>query len=91
MSGGPWLGPTVERVILELKKQGHLGVVIVPIGFVCDHVEVLYDIDIAFKQFADDEGVKLWRTESLNTSPAFISALARLASEKLAVLSGHHA
>jgi len=91
MSGGPWLGPTVERVILELKKQGHLGVVIVPIGFVCDHVEILYDIDIAFKQFADDEGVKLWRTESLNTSPAFISALARLASEKLAVLSGHHA
>jgi ferrochelatase len=88
MSGGPWLGPTVEKVILDLKKQGHNGVVIDPIGFLCDHVEVLYDIDIGFKKFAAEENVKLWRTESLNTSPAFISALAHLASEKLSVAAG---
>ena len=91
MSGGPWLGPTVERVILDLKKQGHSGVVIAPIGFLCDHVEVLYDVDIGFRQFASEQGMKMWRTESLNTSPAFISALASLATEKLSVLSGRSA
>jgi protoporphyrin/coproporphyrin ferrochelatase len=89
MSGGPWLGPTVERVILDLKKQGHQGVVVAPIGFVCDHIEVLYDIDISFKEFASEQGMMLWRTESLNTSPTFISALAQLASEKLSIPSGH--
>ena len=91
MSGGPWLGPTVERVVLDLKKQGHQGMVIAPIGFLCDHVEVLYDIDIGFKQFAAEQNMKLWRTESLNTSPTFISALAHLASERLSVTSGRSA
>jgi protoporphyrin/coproporphyrin ferrochelatase len=91
MSGGPWLGPTVEKVILDLKKQGHKGVVIDPIGFLCDNVEVLYDIDIGFKRFASEENMKLWRTESLNTSPAFISALAHLASEKLSATAGREA
>jgi ferrochelatase len=82
MSGGPWLGPTVESAMLEWKKQGHKGVVVAPIGFVCDHVEVLYDIDIGFKGFADEQKLRLWRPESLNTSPTFIAALADLASEK---------
>ena len=91
ISGGPWLGPTVERVILDLKKQGHKGAVIAPIGFLCDNVEILYDIDVLFRQFASEQGMKLWRSESLNTSPAFISALANLASEKLPVPSGHNA
>lgn len=88
MSGGPWLGPTVESAILDLKKQGHKGVVIAPIGFVCDHVEILYDIDIAFRQFATDGGMKLWRPESLNDSPTFVSALANLASSRLGVAAG---
>jgi ferrochelatase len=83
MSGGPWLGPTVESAMLELKKQGHKGVVIAPIGFVCDHVEVLYDVDIGFKQFSGEQKLRLWRSESLNTSPTFISALAELASSRL--------
>lgn len=91
MSGGPWLGPTVERAILDFKRQGHQGVVIAPIGFLCDHVEILYDIDISFKQFATEQGMKLWRPESLNTSPTFISALVQLASEKLPVASGRNA
>jgi ferrochelatase len=56
MSGGPWLGPTVEATIMDLARSGHPGVFIQPIGFVCDHVEVLYDIDIAFKQFAEKQG-----------------------------------
>jgi ferrochelatase len=78
ISGGPWIGPTVEETILALKNQGTTAVLIQPIGFVCDHVEVLYDIDIAFKKFAEENGMKLWRTESLNESPAFIAALAEL-------------
>ena len=88
MSGGPWLGPTVESAMLELKKQGHEGVVIAPIGFVCDHVEVLYDIDIGFREFAREQGLKLWRPESLNASPTFIAALAKLASTQLARAAG---
>jgi ferrochelatase len=88
MTGGPWLGPTVETVMLEQKRQGHKGVVIAPIGFVCDHVEVLYDIDIDFRQFANEQQLKLWRPESLNTSPTFITALAKLASTRLALASG---
>ena len=88
MSGGPWLGPTVESAMLEQKRQGHKGVVIAPIGFVCDHVEVLYDIDIGFRQFAREQELKLWRPESLNTSPTFIAALAKLASTRLALASG---
>jgi ferrochelatase len=85
MSGGPWLGPTVESVMLEMKKQGYKGVVIAPIGFVCDHVEVLFDVDIGFRKFAEEQELALWRTESLNTSPTFISALADLASARLGV------
>jgi protoporphyrin/coproporphyrin ferrochelatase len=85
MSGGPWLGPTVESVMLDMKKQGHNGVVIAPIGFVCDHVEILYDVDISFRNFANEQALQLWRTESLNTSPMFISALADLASARLGV------
>jgi len=88
MSGGPWLGPTVESAMLELKKQGHEGVVIAPIGFVCDHVEVLYDIDIGFREFAREQGLKMWRPESLNASPTFISALAKVASTQLARAAG---
>jgi ferrochelatase len=88
MSGGPWLGPTVESAMLEQKRRGHKGVVIAPIGFVCDHVEVLYDIDINFREFAKEQGLKLWRPESLNTSPTFIAALAKLASTRMALASG---
>lgn len=83
-SGGLWLGPTVEDRITELAAAGHTAVFIQPIGFVCDHIEVLYDIDIAFRQFAADRGMKLWRSESLNDSPTFIAALADLARSRLA-------
>ncbi len=76
MSGGAWIGPRVEDTILHLKAQGHRGVFIQPVGFLCDHVEVLYDIDIAFKQFAEKAGVRLWRAESLNGSRLLTEALA---------------
>jgi len=84
MSGGAWIGPTVEETILGLKAQGHGGVFIQPIGFLCDHVEVLYDIDIFFKQFAEKEGMRLWRAESLNGSKTLTAALVDLVRGRIA-------
>jgi len=78
MSGGVWIGPTVEETILTLKDEGHRGVFVHPIGFVCDHVEVLYDIDIFFREFALKQGMRLWRAESLNGSPLLTAALAEI-------------
>ena len=83
MSGGPWLGPTVEDTILALKAKGHRGVFLQPIGFVCDHVEVLYDIDVHFRGFAARQGMNLWRAGSLNDSPIFIAALADVVRSRL--------
>lgn len=83
MSGGAWLGPTVEDTIRVLKKKGHRAVFLHPIGFLCDHVEVLYDIDIAFRQFAEQQGMRLWRAESLNESPMLIAALADVGRSRL--------
>jgi ferrochelatase len=83
MSGGAWLGPTVEDTIRGLKARGHSTVFLQPIGFLCDHVEVLYDIDIAFREFAGKEGMRLWRAESLNESPTLIAALADVARSRL--------
>ena len=84
-SVGPWLGPTVEETIRQLGEKGHRGVFIQPVGFLCDHVEVLYDIDIAFRQIAQKRGMRLWRAESLNDSPLLTSALAGLARSRLAL------
>jgi ferrochelatase len=83
MSGGAWLGPTVEDTLRGLKARGHSTVFLQPIGFLCDHVEVLYDIDIAFREFAGKEGMRLWRAESLNESPTLIAALADVARSRL--------
>ncbi len=87
MSGGEWLGPTVEDTITSLQKAGQTGVFLQPIGFVCDHVEILYDIDILFREYAEARGVKLYRAESLNDSPLFINAIADLAKTRLAAMS----
>jgi ferrochelatase len=83
MSVNPWIGPTVEETIRNLKTKGHRGVFVDPIGFLCDHVEVLYDIDIAFKQFAEKEGMRLWRAESLNGSKTLTAALAEMVSSRV--------
>jgi len=88
MSGGAWLGPRVEDTILRLKEKGHRGVFLQPIGFLCDHVEVLYDIDIGFKQCAETQGMRLWRAESLNDSPLLAAALADVARSQLVAPTG---
>lgn len=83
MAGGPWIGPTVEDTLLVLRQKGHRGALIQPVGFVCDHVEVLFDIDIFLQDFAGRHEMRLWRTESLNDSPTFIAALADVARSRL--------
>jgi ferrochelatase len=83
MSGGQWIGPTVEDTIRDLKAKGHGGVFLHPIGFVCDHVEVLYDIDIFFKQFAEKESMRLWRAESLNGSKTLTAALGEIVQSRM--------
>ena len=84
MSGGPWIGPTVEDTLTALHDQGVRKLVIQPIGFLCDHVEILYDIDIGFRQFAINLDMDLRRPESLNASPLLIAALADLSRSGLA-------
>jgi ferrochelatase len=85
-SGGPWIGPTVEETLQSLAAAEHRAVVLQPIGFLCDHVEILYDIDIAFQQLARELGIQLTRPESLNDSPLLIDALANLAQRGLRAL-----
>lgn len=80
MSGGPWIGPTVEDTLKAIRDQGHLGVVMQPVGFLCDHVEILYDIDIAFREAASELGLMLWRADSLNDSPVLVKALVEVVS-----------
>jgi ferrochelatase len=77
-SSEPWLGPPIEEVIAEQARAGEQRLLVVPIGFVCDHVEILYDIDIESRQLAEQHGVHLERSESLNASPTFIAALAEI-------------
>jgi ferrochelatase len=84
LSGGPWLGPTVEDTLTELRGKGVTNLVIQPIGFLCDHVEILYDIDVAFRDFAKGLGMTIRRPESLNDSRRLTLALADLARKGLA-------
>jgi ferrochelatase len=78
-----WLGPTVESRIDEYAAAGARDLVLAPIGFVCDHVEILYDVDIAFRNYACERQIALGRPQSLNDSPTFTRALAAVAREKL--------
>jgi ferrochelatase len=80
MTAEPWIGPTVESQIDLLAAAGHRHVLLVPVSFVSDHVEVLYDVDIAFREYGQAKGVTVWRSESLNDSRLLIQALARIAS-----------
>lgn len=76
MAEEAWVGPTVESEIDRLAAKGHRSILIAPIGFVSDHVEILYDVDIAFREHSAIRGVTVSRSESLNDSPLFIQALA---------------
>jgi protoporphyrin/coproporphyrin ferrochelatase len=87
MSGATWIGPTVEDTLTALRQEGHSAVVIHPIGFLCDHVEILYDIDIAFRDFGAGIGIEVVRPSSLNDSPLLTAALEDLARQGCARLA----
>jgi ferrochelatase len=88
MSGGAWLGPKVEDTLLSLKEKGHSDVFLQPIGFLCDHVEVLFDIDVGFKEFAKSQEMRLWRADSLNDSRLLAAAMADVARSRIETTSG---
>jgi ferrochelatase len=83
MTEDRWLGPTVESALDRYAAAGIREVVLHPIGFVCDHVEVLFDVDILFKGYAAERGVALLRPESLNGSAKYTEALADVAQRAL--------
>lgn len=71
-----WLGPPLEDVLEEIGEAGEKAVLVVPFGFVSDHLEILFDVDIEARAFAAERGVHLERTDSPNTDPGFIDAMA---------------
>jgi ferrochelatase len=80
----PWAGPDIGAHLEELAARGIRDVVSVPIGFVSDHVEILFDIDLKARAIADRLGMRLERPAALNDDPVFIDALAALVSERAA-------
>lgn len=74
----PWLGPDATAVLDELAAAGHRHVLVAPIGFTCEHVEVLYDLDIELRRHAAERGVRLERTVMVNDHPAMMAGLAGL-------------
>jgi len=79
----PWIGPDVGDAVREMAATGVREFLVVPIGFVCDHTEILFDIDIQARKAAEESGAALRRTESLNTSEPFIATLEDLVRQKL--------
>jgi ferrochelatase len=78
-----WIGPTVESQIDELARAHVKDVLLAPVGFVSDHVEILYDIDVLFRAYGKARGVAVRRSESLNASPRFAAALASLVTARI--------
>jgi protoporphyrin/coproporphyrin ferrochelatase len=78
MTPDPWLGPDAGAVVAELAGAGHRHMLLAPIGFVCEHVEILYDVDVVFRRQAQALGVQLERIEMLNTNLTLIAGLAQL-------------
>lgn len=76
-----WLGPQLNDVVVDLARAGHRNLLVVPIGFVADHVEILYDVDVEARGAAERAGAHFERTESLNVTPLFIEALADVVRE----------
>jgi ferrochelatase len=86
-SGGPWIGPSVENTLDSIAAEGVKALLLQPIGFLCDHVEILFDVDRLFREYALKLGVRLERPESLNASPTLARAVADLARQGLSRLN----
>ena len=79
-TGEPWLGPDL---LTAIEKSGARDVLVCPIGFVADHLEILYDLDVEAQAFARERDLKIRRTESFNTRPDFITAMAEVVEDAL--------
>jgi protoporphyrin/coproporphyrin ferrochelatase len=86
-TGEPWLGPDILEELDALHERGVRDVLVCPVGFVSDHLEILWDLDVEARERAAELGLRLDRIESLNDDPAFIRALAELARHALRVPS----
>lgn len=86
--GQPWLEPDVNDRLRELKEQGARAVVVVPIGFISDHMEVIYDLDTEAAETAAELGLGFVRAATAGTHPAFVSALVDLVEERAAAARG---
>jgi len=82
-SGGPWIGPGVEETLDKIAGEDVTALILQPIGFLCDHVEILFDVDILFREYASRKQIRLERPESLNASPTLARAVADLAGNGL--------
>ena len=82
-TGEPWLGPDIFEVLKRLRKEGRRAALIQPVGFVADHLEILYDIDVLCRRLGEEIGMEVRRTPSMNARPAFITALAAIVRERL--------
>ncbi len=78
-----WLKPDFADIMPQLQAAGHTHVLIAPVQFLADHLEILYDIEIGARQQAEEHGIQFARIESLNTSPLFIKALAAVVQETM--------
>src|SRR5437588_3191528 len=76
---GTWLGPSLKEKISEFSNKGIKQILVCPVGFVSDHLEILYDLDVEARGYANSHGIELARTLSLNNDPKFIEALAAVA------------
>jgi protoporphyrin/coproporphyrin ferrochelatase len=86
-TGEPWLGPDILEELDRLHAEGARKVLVCPVGFVSDHLEILWDLDVEARERAAELGLELARIESLNDDPAFVEALASLVRNSLDVPS----
>jgi ferrochelatase len=84
---GEWMKPDFADLMPELRADGHRSVLVAPVQFLADHLEILYDIDVGAREQAETAGLRFARIESLNTMPRFIEALANVARETRASAS----
>ena len=88
---GEWMKPDFADLMPVLRAQGHRSVLVAPVQFLADHLEILYDVEIGAREQAEAQGMRFARIESLNTDPRFIAALASVATATLAVPAGSSA
>ncbi len=83
VAGVPWTSPDINDLIRSLKQEGVEDMIVSPIGFLCDHIEVLYDLDVEAKETAAECGIGFWRAETVGSHPKFIGMIADLISDRV--------